>query len=1184
MNHPFILWSVLISLLFLVLSYTLLPTPQTSLTLPDYAATTDISSEQSPVTLVDISAQMNIHQAHRQSAETISAISESLAAGACALDFDNDGWMDIFIVGGSGHSRHYGKKIWWGESGGNRLLRNVQGRQFEDVSERSGIHKQRHWGTSCAVADLDNDLDSDIVLTGYGSNQLYENLGDGTFVERSHNSGLAAHHWSTGAALTDFNQDGLTDLYVTNLVQFTKGRRTFEHEKGYSIQPVSFSPQLYDAEENALYLNRGNFQFERVQSIANNRFGRSLSAKWHDLNDDSWPDLVVINNFATPNQIYLNNKGTGFVHDTKRPERLQQSGSRSLLIDDFLNQGVLGYFLSRERGSSSVLLLPEQQESANIQPIYTDVARHYKLADHHLNHKESWGAISLDINNDGWLDLYVANGQTVPDPDSHQLSLTQENDLYLNRSGQEFSRFSGEAQARLPSSSRGAISIDVDNDGQLELLVANNNSRFQLLKVKEGAKQNWVAFVVPPSLNSLKKIAVKSDSFTQTKAIHYKQSTFSQSDPRIHFGLGAHDTHVDLHLYHAHSSEIIIKGVEANRYYQISSDGASIVPLHYQAKITKLEALIAKANAPQARHLFTIARAKLNRSALVLAWEKMSFQDQLNTLKVLEPKQASIAELLVKLSLQSEHEPLQLQAIELIQQMEWDWSINWLVPLFTRGSSRVSCKVAQVLVRMFDEEEATLRYKYQAVSSLLWALKGSSQSVKICTLDALAASESKRATIGILDLLKSNSELTTTVQSRAIRALGLIRDSSATPFLLSQLQTSNSAEVVANTLIALKRLGYQQHKPQNTIDPKTVEQQQAVDRDIALLQQTKSPQLTLESQLKWVEWLQKSPDGLVFNSSAIHQVAHQLLQKINASNATPQLVKQAYRVLARDQQLPLSGYLAKQTAQTALLPESAAALIERDHPSKERVIALVSKQPEALWIAFYKLIKELDLTAATYLTQNLLHEQKSEQLTYLLKDKKNIASGQLRTIIQHLFEHFPMGPVTNHAHTSVNSSALVNLVSLIHEAMARSIPAIQPQTVNPNLPSSILLNYLRWFYAHPPHHKNRRQQQLSARVLTHQLFQSSEINRAEKLSLLKQASRFDKESLNALVLNNRELSPTELLAILHSVKKPQKSTHVVAAAHSVLASSKTTLEQKLGATAILSQLEPEQVEKVLETL
>lgn len=1154
MIQRLIVITLLAAALLWAISYFLLPPPHTKLPTVHYSAQSQPASSLHLVSLQEVSAQFNIHYSHRQSAETLSAISESLAAGVCVLDFDQDGWMDLLLVGGSGHSRHYGKKIWWGESGGTRLLRNKQGKEFVEVSEAAGVQR-RHWGTSCAVADLDNDSDPDLILTGYGENLLYENLGNGQFAERSSQAGIANSHWATGAAIADFNQDGLTDLYITNLVKFSKGRRTFEHQKGYATQAVSFSPQLYDAEENALYLNKGNFQFERMDSLANNRFGRSLSAKWHDIDRNGWLDLVVLNDFGTPNQIYLNQGGKHFTAASERSEKLQQSGSRNLLIEDFLNENAVNYFLSRSLGSTNVLLVPDQPNDPKGPHLFLDASRALDLASHRLIHKESWGAIALDINNDGWQDIYAATGLSSPDPDSHQLALAQENELYLNHAGEGFIRLSGEDLATLPASSRGVASIDVDNDGQLELLVANNNARFQLIKSSPSIATNWVGFKLPPSNHEIRKLELRSGSLIQTRRPSGQQSLFSQSDPRIHFGLGNHSQALELLVYNAQGLLAKIDNIQPNHYYQLTPELGAVTPLTYPVSKTKLEQLIMNAAPSQAKSLFSLAASNNNRHAQLLAWQKMSNEDRLQTLKELDETDRAIAEALIKLSLQSSEPALVLQAVKQARSHEWDWSVNWLIPLLKHSSSEIRCEIASTFRHMLDEEEAALRYKFHTVSPLLKALEEGSDLQKRCFLDALAASESKRAVKGILPLIEPGANTSSLTQAHAIRALGLIRDSSTIEPLLEVRQASTSPEVVANILVALKRLAYQ--------DPKTSEQ---AGITLNLTQQLEQTQLGLREKLKVMEWLQVEEEGLVFASSALKEASEALLNEINASNRSTALLKQAYRMLATNQELTPPPYLSAVISDPKNLPESALASLR--HPSLGPTEP-ISTQPPARVLETFEVAKALKIKLPSGTVDALFDSNKLKSLHLLTENSHLLSSRQLRLLILKQLQQ---------------ESSVLALTQLMREAIERDVPAIPIEDLSETITAEQRLSYLHWFYHSPPVTKNATQQLLRARVATHSLLQSTRLSQSEKLALLTQASRHDPDILTTLLYNNETISTPELLSIFSQVKLLKPSLDLSSKVNRVLASADSPLEHKLNAATILAQLEPERIEQVIGAL
>ncbi|MBL4869077.1 MAG: VCBS repeat-containing protein, partial [Pseudomonadales bacterium] len=205
----------LIIILFSLFSFGLillvLPESKVTLSHPELARPSNPSPAQS-LSFVESSLDLSILLRHQQTSHELTTLSELLIGSLCIFDANNDGWMDIYFVGGSGHTRYYGKRSWWHQQSGNRLLINNQGVDFVDVTQQSGLALSS-MGTSCAVVDLDNDHFKDLVLTGVKDNRVYKNNGDGTFSDITDKTDIKSDHWSIAASFADFNNDGLVDIY-----------------------------------------------------------------------------------------------------------------------------------------------------------------------------------------------------------------------------------------------------------------------------------------------------------------------------------------------------------------------------------------------------------------------------------------------------------------------------------------------------------------------------------------------------------------------------------------------------------------------------------------------------------------------------------------------------------------------------------------------------------------------------------------------------------------------------------------------------------------------------------------------------------------------------------------------------------------------------------------------------------
>jgi HEAT repeat protein len=766
------------------------------------------TSQPETVSLREVSLDWNIAVAHEQSSETLSSLSETLGGGVCALDFDNDGWIDLFFVGGSGHTREYGRKSWWLESHGNRLLANKGGQRFEDVTERAHLDVTM-WGMGCAVGDLDNDGFADLIVTGVNGNRVFRNRGDSSFEDITTRSGIVSDHWSTGASLADFNGDGLLDIYVSNYILYDRGARTFERSSGFrtAVDPA-FDQTLYDAEPHRLYVNRGDLRFADVASEMGvaDAAGRSLGARWIDLNRDHWPDLLVINDHDTPNQFYINEQGKHFALARGADTALEVAGSHDVAIADFDNDGRTELFMTRGRGRPSVVL--SFSESAGQ---YSDSAWERGLTGARLLPFTGWAAVPADLNNDGFLDLYVANGLITPDADSRYVAQAQANCLFLNDQRGGFRLQLTSSNAPRPYSSRGAIAVDLDNDGQLELVVANNNDPFEIY-AGTGSKNHWLVL----DLHSAQRDAVsygatitaQTTVSTITRTVGVAQHFLSQGDPRIHLGLGNSARVERLEIAWRDGSTTILHNLAADQFLTVDRKASSATPKHSaEPKLARLSAPAAsrETTRPLLRVLLAAKAGAEDLEKLRTVWPIASSQDRTELLKTLPDALGAGHLALIREALRDTAPEVRRAAVDLLRRSELERSVAWLIPLLEDSDTQVQCAVADAFRFFFDEEEAVIERKTLAISPLIRLLASGPTPVRICAAGALASSENERAVLPLIELFQSAAE--PNVKVAAARALGLIRDTRAILPLRALLEDAGAdGAVVASSLVALSRL------------------------------------------------------------------------------------------------------------------------------------------------------------------------------------------------------------------------------------------------------------------------------------------------------------------------------------------------------------------------------------------
>jgi HEAT repeat protein len=768
------------------------------------------ASAPAAVELREVGLDWNIAAVHEQSSDVLSSLSETLGGGVCAIDFDRDGFIDLFFVGGSGHTREYGRKSWWRESRGNRLLANKGGRRFEDVTARAKLDVSM-WGMGCAVGDLDNDGFADLIVTGVKGNRVFRNRGDSTFEDVTARSKIASDHWSTGASLADFNGDGLLDIYVSNYILYDKGARTFERTSGFrTVVDAAFDQTLYDAEPHRLYVNSGGFAFKDVAAEMGvaDAVGRSLGARWVDMNADRWPDLLVINDHDTPNQFYINEHGEHFARASGANTAFEVAGSHDVAFADFDNDGRAELFMSRGRGRPSIMLAFSASAGR-----YRDVAWDRGVAGARLLPFAGWAAVPADLNNDGYLDLYVANGLPLPDADSRFVAQAQPNSLFLNDSRGGFRLQPPPADAPRPHSSRGAIAVDLDNDGRLELVVANNNDPFEV-HAASGSKNHWLVL----DLHSAQRdaaiygatITAQTAAFTITRSAGAPQHFLSQGDPRIHLGLGSAARVEKLQIDWRDGGTSVFRDVAVDQFLTIDRSAPAPIAKRYpRAKPPRMSGpppARDRAELPSlVRILLAAPAAEDDVDGLRALWQMASAEARSELLRDRPQALAPVHLALVRDALRDPTAAVRRTAVELLRESELERSVSWLVPLFDDSDPQVQCAVADAFRFFFDEEEAVTERKALAISPLIRLLTSGSAPVKVCAATALASSESKRAVLPLIELASSPAD--PTVKVAAARALGLIRDTRAIEPLRALVHDPDSdGSTAASSLIALSRL------------------------------------------------------------------------------------------------------------------------------------------------------------------------------------------------------------------------------------------------------------------------------------------------------------------------------------------------------------------------------------------
>ena len=479
---------------------------------------------------------------------------EIMGSGVGMFDYDGDGDLDLYFVQGAMLDRT--KEVsqssfpYPGEAPPrNRLFRNELNPtgtlRFTDVTREAGVGDPGY-GMGMAVGDYDNDGDLDLYLTNFGSNVLYRNSGDGTFTDVTRDAGVDDPRYSASSTFVDYDSDGDLDLYVANYVSFTiKGNRRCGGERRDYC-----APEVYQPLPDRLFRNEGNGRFtDRSEEAGLGRaFGAGLGVVAVDLDLDRRVDIYVAND-GTPNQLWINQgDGTfqdqGLVSGTAYNIDGMAEAGMGVTAADFDGDGDEDLFLTHNKKETNTLYLNGRQKG------FADATSRFGLANPSVPYS-GFGTLWFDFDNDGWLDLFVANGAVVMDdrqPADSAYPYAQENQLFrgdgTGRSREISSDVAGPA-LDLVEVSRGAAFGDIDNDGDVDVAVANNNGPARLLLNQVGSRNHWLgvrlegADGAPSTIWQSRVALFREGRQPLRRRCHTDGSYLSANDSRVLFGLGS---------------------------------------------------------------------------------------------------------------------------------------------------------------------------------------------------------------------------------------------------------------------------------------------------------------------------------------------------------------------------------------------------------------------------------------------------------------------------------------------------------------------------------------------------------------------------------------------------------------------------------------------------------------------
>jgi hypothetical protein len=507
-------------------------------------------------------------------------ILESTGCGCAFIDYDNDGWMDIFMLSGT--------RLEGAPPGvTNRLYKNNRDGTFTDVTEKAGL-ESTGWASAVCVGDYDNDGFDDLFCTYFGQNRLYRNNGDGTFTDVTKSAGLwnDQPRWGAGCSFVDYNRDGHLDLFVSNYVRFS-----FEHAPvpGQNVNcnwkgiPVECGPRGLPTGRHSLYRNKGDGTFTEVSqkagiASATESYGMTVVAA--DLDEDGWPDIYVACD-STPSLLFMNNRdGTfreeGVVRGVALSEDGAEQAGMGVGIGDFDLNGHLDLFKTHFADDTCVLY--RNDGTGN----FDDVTRSSRVGVE--ARYVCWGAGIVDLDNDGYPDIFAVTGNVYPEVEHKlpQYANKTPRVLFRNLGNGTFEELEQEAGPALsqPHCSRGCAFGDFDNDGDLDILIVNLNEPPSLLRNDMTGKQNWIKVKLEGVKSNRSAIGARVLAHyggkKQVQTLLSQSSFYSCNDPRLHFGLGS-SPFVDIDVYWPNGLHETHKHVPANQLLTLR-EGTGQVP------------------------------------------------------------------------------------------------------------------------------------------------------------------------------------------------------------------------------------------------------------------------------------------------------------------------------------------------------------------------------------------------------------------------------------------------------------------------------------------------------------------------------------------------------------------------------------------------------------------------------
>ena len=541
-----------------------------------------VAQKPFPVTFTDIAAQSGLTEKSVYGGiDSKKYIIETNGCGVAFIDYDNDGWQDIFVMSGT-RLEGFAKN----QEPTNRLYRNNRNGTFTDVTEKAGL-RRTGWAASVTVGDYDNDGNEDLFLTYYGQNVLYRNNGDGTFTDVTDKAGLPTNNvrWGSGATFVDYDRDGKLDIFVANYLKFDLNNAAEPGKGGNCFWKgiaVNCGPKGLPTDTNLLYHNNGDGTFTDVSEksgIAKVTGRYSMTAIVTDFNNDGWPDIFVACD-STASTLYRNNKDGTFTDvSVETGAAYNEDGNpqagMGVTVGDYNNDGFPDIFKTHFADDLPILYRNSGRG------FFEDASR---LAGFDHTRYVQWGTGFADFDNDGLTDILTVTGNVYPEIEKYFKEYPHRSPrlVYQNLGNGRFRDVSAQSGAGIsaPKSSRGAAFGDFDNDGDVDVVVMNMNEPPLLLRNDLKSDNKWLEIKLVGTKSNRSaigsRVTIKIGNHIEAQELTSQSSYYSHNDSRLHFGLGTAAQVDTLEIRWASGQTETLKNTAANQIIKIKEGGGIV--------------------------------------------------------------------------------------------------------------------------------------------------------------------------------------------------------------------------------------------------------------------------------------------------------------------------------------------------------------------------------------------------------------------------------------------------------------------------------------------------------------------------------------------------------------------------------------------------------------------------------